>query len=159
MANLGVIWRSASLLMAIESRSIIEVLAPVSCRPAPAVPHWIRGLFVYRGTLIPLVDAALLLGAPPAPDRMANRVLVLRLRSTAAPVEWPVGLWVESVLEIDRIEFADASSHPGFSTEAGRFLGPVATTRWGVVQLVHPDELFTPDQARVLTERLSEAVA
>ncbi|MCC6677744.1 MAG: chemotaxis protein CheW [Phycisphaerales bacterium] len=159
MTGLGVIWRTSGLLMAIESRSIIEVLSPVSCRPMPGAPNWIRGLFVYRGTLIPLVDTARLLGAPPASDRRANRVIVVRIHAAGKPVDWPVGLWVESVLEIERIEFAAAGGHPGFATEAGRFLGPVARTRWGQVQLVTPDEIFTAEQAEIMTQRLSEAAA
>jgi chemotaxis-related protein WspB len=159
VGRLGVIWRSAGLLMAIDSASIVEVLPPVSCRPAPGTPGWVRGLFVYRGALIPLVDAARLLGAAPGPDRMANRVIVIRVAAGGAPTEWPVGLWVESVLEIERIDFEAAGGHPGFATDTGRFLGPVAQTRWGQVQRLSPEQLLTPEQAAILTERLSETAA
>ena len=159
MGDLALIWRSAGLLMAIESRAVIEVLPPLSSRAAPGTPEWVRGLFVYRGGLIPLIDAARLLGAEPAPDRLANRVIVVRVRSAGVRMEWPVGLWVESVMEIERIEFGGAGGHPGFATERGRFLGPVAQTRWGQVQLVKPGEIFTPEQAAIVAERLSEAAA
>lgn len=159
MRILAVIWRSAGLLMAIDSRSIIEVLSPVSCRSMPAAPDWVRGLFVYRGELIPLIDAARLLGAEPAPDRLANRVIVVRVHAEGKDIHWRVGLWVHSVLEIDHIEFESAGGHPGLATEQGRFLGPVAQTRWGLVQLVKPEEIFTPEQAQVLTDRLAEAAA
>lgn len=154
MSSLAVIWRSADLLMAIDAKSIVEVLPPVSCRPVPGVPPWVRGLFVYRGALVPLVDAASLLSANRVQDRLANRVIVIRM---VAPVEWPIGLWVESVLEVDRIDFGVPGSHPGFATEAGRFLGPVARTRWGQVQLVKPEEIFSADQAEIMTQRLAEA--
>ncbi len=159
MGTLAVIWRSAGLLMAIDARAVVEVLPPVSCRPMPGVPDWVRGLFPYRGRLIPLVDAARLLGATPEPDRMANRVIVVRVTAGTAPVEWPVGLWVESVLEIERTDFEAAGGHPGFATDSTRFLGPVAQTRWGPVQLVEPAEIFTPEQAAVMTERLTEGAA
>ncbi len=159
MGNLAVIWSSAGLLMAIESRSIIEILPPVSCRPAPGAPDWIRGLFAYRGALIPLVNTARLLGAVPAPDRQANRIIVIRATAAGTPIDWLVGLWVENVMEIERIEFAAAGTHPGFATDQGRFLGSVAQTRWGQVQLVKPDEIFTPEQAAIMTQRLSEVAA
>ena len=159
MRKLGVIWRAAGVLMAIDSRSIVEVLPPVSCRPAPGAPEWVRGLFAYRGALIPLVDAGRLLGATPGPDLMANRVIVVRVAAGAAPIEWPVGLWVESLLAIERIDFEAAGGHPGFATDMGRFLGPVTQTRWGQVQLVEPAGIFTPEQTAVMTQRLAEAAA
>jgi chemotaxis-related protein WspB len=145
--------------MAIDARSIVEVLPPVSCRAAPGTPGWVRGLFVYRGTLIPLVDACSLLGAPRGPDRMSNRVMVVRIAAGSGPIDWPVGLWVESVLEIEHTDFDAAGGHPGFATEAGRFLGPVAQTRWGQVQLVKVEEIFTPEQATIMNQRLTEAAA
>ncbi len=145
--------------MAIESRSIIEILPPVSCRLVPSAPDWTRGLFVYRGVLIPLIDTARLLGAAPAPDRLANRVIVVRVRAADGLIDLLVGLWVESVLEIDRIEFKAAGTHSGFTTESCRFLGPIAQTRWGLVQRVTPDLLFSLEQAEMLTQRLAEAAA
>jgi len=157
--TLAVIWRAAGLLMATGAESVVEVLPPVAWRRTPAVPGWVRGLFACRGRLIPLVDAAMLLGAEPAPDRMVNRVLVLRVVASEAPLDWHVGLWVESILELEHIDFEDAGGHPGFATDAARFLGPVAQTRFGQVQLMKPAELFTPEQASLLTQRLAEAVA
>ncbi len=159
MRALAVIWRAAGLLMATGAESVVEVLPPMAWRRAPAVPGWVRGLFACRGRLIPLVDAAVLLGAEPAPDRMVNRVLVLRVSAGEAPVGWHVGLWVESILELEHVDFEAAGVHPGFATDAARFLGPIAQTRFGQVQLVEPAELFTPEQAGLLTERLAEAVA
>lgn len=159
MRTLAVIWRSAGLLMASDARSIVEVLPPVSWRAAPGTPEWVRGLVGYRGGLIPLVDSGTLLGTARAVDRMSNRVIVLRIGGATGAAVWPVGLWVESVLEIEPLEFGDASGHPGFATEGGRFLGPVAQTRWGQVQLVKPEEIFTPEQARIMTQRLEEAAA
>lgn len=157
MPALSIIWRTVGLLLATSVDSVLEVLPPVSCRPMPAVPDWVRGLFVYRSNLIPLVDAARLLDTPHADDRMSNRVLVIRVCGDHAVHDWPVGLWVEHVLGLDRIDFDTAGTHPGLSTEKGRFLGPVAQTPWGQVQLIRPDEMFTSEQAAVLTQRLAEA--
>ena len=82
---------------------------------------------------------------------MVNRVLVLRIGT-----EWPVGMWVDAVLELERIDFAAPGGHPGFATEAARFLGPVAQTRWGQVQLVDARALFSEEHATVLTGRIAE---
>jgi chemotaxis signal transduction protein len=159
MATLAVIWRTAGLQLATSADSVLEVLPPLSWRAVAAVPAWVRGLFLCRGRLAPLVDGARLLGAEPAPDRMANRVLVLRALAPRSAHDWPVGLWVESVLGLERIDFGAAGSHPGFATDRGRFLGPIAETPWGQVQLVQPADLFTPEQAELLSRRITEAAA
>ncbi len=159
MPTLAVIWRSAGLLFATGVDCIVEVLPPLAWSPTPAVPAWVRGLFSHRGQLIPLVDACTLLGASRPADSMANRVLVVRCSLAPDSRFCTAGLWVQSVVELDRLDFGAAGSHPGFATEAGRFLGSVIDTRFGQVQLVRPENLFTPDQAAVLAERLSEAAA
>ena len=159
MPTLAIIWRAADLLFATGIDSVIEVLPPVAWSPTPAVPAWVRGLFCYRDRLIPLVDVSLLLGGPPTPDRMVNRVLVVRRTDGAGTVEWPVGLWVESVQDLARLDFSAAGHHPGFATQAGRFLGPVVQTQWGQVQLVRPAEIFSSEQTAVLADRLREAAA
>jgi chemotaxis-related protein WspB len=156
VATLAVIWRSAGLVLAIDAASVIEVVPPLAWRPAPGLPDFVRGLFMYRGQLTPLVDASRLLESEPAPDRMMNRVLVLRMPGHGDTPPCQVGLWVECVLDLERIDFHAPDHHPGFATEGCRFLGPVTQTRWGLVQLVEPRELFTAEQVAVLTQRLAE---
>lgn len=152
--SLAVIWRAGGLLFSTKVGEVIEVLAPVSANPVSAVPEWVRGLFVYRGALIPLVDVAKLLGRASGEDRMLNRVLVVRAEIGEGDGGGMVGLWVEHVLELERPEFGAAGAHPGFSGEASRFLGPVAQTRLGAVQQVMPRELFTREQAELLWSRV-----
>lgn len=176
MLTLALIWRSAGTTLAIDATQVIEVLPPLTCDPMPGVPGFIRGLFTHRGRLVPLVDAATLLGGmPEAGARMADRVIVVRAHfEREGQLEGAdradhvvrtddeghaVGLWVERVLDLDRVDFAAPDGHPGFETEAARFLGPVAVTRWGQVQLVHTAELFTPDESAILVDRLREAAA
>lgn len=159
MSSLAVIWRAADLLFATGVESVVEVLAPLAWSPTPAVPPWVRGLFSHRGRFVPLVDAAVLLGAQRRPDRMANRVLVVRCSSGPERIPWMTGLWVDCVVELEKLDFAAPGVHPGFATAGGRFLGPVAQTRWGPVQLVEPEQLFTAEQAAVLADRLKEAAA
>lgn len=157
MSTLAVIWRAAGLSFATRVEAVVEVLPPLAWRPAPTVPSWVRGLFSHRGRLTPLIDAAGLMGLTPPADRMSNRVLVVRCTPDESSLPWAAGLWVENIVEVERIDFDAAGSHPGFASEGGRFLGPVVESRWGAVQQVAPYELFTPEQAALLSERLKEA--
>jgi len=159
MPTLAVIWRAAGLLFATGVDTVIEVLPPVAWTPAPAVPVWVRGLFCHRGNLVPLVDVSRLLQGEPLPDRMANRVVVARCSLVPGTVPSTVGLWVECVMDLERLVFDGAGTHPGFDTEGGRFLGRVVQTPWGQVQSINPGEIFSPEQSAVLAERLKEAAA
>ena len=55
---------------AIESRAVVEVLPLVPARPLPLAPDYVRGVFTYRGGLVPLVDLARRMAAPPPVDRV-----------------------------------------------------------------------------------------
>jgi chemotaxis-related protein WspB len=160
---LAVIWRAGGLLFSTRVGAVVEVLAPVRANAVQAVPEWVRGLFVYRGGLIPLVDVAKLLGREGDEDKMSNRVLVVRTDAVGGTGKRAdtgmVGLWVESVLELDRPAFDGAGSHPGFLNEAWPFLGAVAQTRFGLVQDVRPEELFTAEQAEMLWARVKAGAA
>jgi chemotaxis-related protein WspB len=158
VTRLCVIWRLADVLLATDVRSVVEVLPPIASWHAPATPPWVRGLFSYRGKLIPLVDVARLLNLPVAPDRMTNRVMVVRCESDDGML-WSFGLWIDALIDIDRIDFAAAGSHPGFALETARFLGPVVQTKFGPVQQLETHTLLTPEQFAILAQRLKEAAA
>ena len=56
---------------ALELTSVREVLPLPPLTPAPAAPPALHGLFNLRGTVLPLLDTALLLGLDPPPPRYA----------------------------------------------------------------------------------------
>lgn len=153
-------WSVADLLCAVDVCDVVEVLPPVACRPLPLLPAWMRGLFVHRGQPMPLIDAAGLLGLAPSEDRMANRVLVVRIDGEnaggrAAP-RTALGIWVHRVIDLARVDFRAASSHPGFESRSARFLGPLGESPWGLVQRVAPRELLDDAQWELLAGRQGE---
>lgn len=158
MSSLAVIWSAGGLYFATAVADVVEVLQPVRATACSGTPAWVRGVFLYRGTLIPLVDVAALLGRPAREDRMLNRVMVVRTGGDAGePAR--TGLWVESVLELERPAFEAPGAHPGFAMVAAKFLGRVAQTRFGPVQEVKPGDLFTPEQAELLWSRMNAGVS
>lgn len=158
MSSLAVIWRAGGLLFSTGVENVAEVLPSVRASELPAAPDWVRGLFVYRGELIPLVDGARLLGRAREPERMINRVLVMRTRDAECGGENLVGVWVQSVLDLDRPAFEAKGTHAGLANESTRFLGRVAQTRFGQVQEVLPAELFGAEQAELLWARVRSRV-
>jgi chemotaxis signal transduction protein len=151
MSVLAVIWRAGGTVLATEARALVEVLPPLAWRPSAGLPESVRGTFVHRGLTLPLVDAAALLGAPQPPDRMMNRVLVIRLREPPRSM----GLWVECVLDVSRFEIREGAEP---AERAGPLPnGPRAQTRWGLVPLVGPSDLLTDALMDALTR--AEAAA
>ncbi len=159
MPLLAVIWRAGGLLFATGVSSVVEVLPPLSCPALPAAPAWMRGLFRYRGGLIPLIDVHELMGLPRPADRMANRILVVRCADALGESDFRVGLWVDTILELERLDSTAPDSHPGLSNDSTPFLGAVVQTRFGQVQFVNPESLLTAEQTELLAGRMKEAAA
>lgn len=83
------------------------------------------------------------------------------------PTSWgerSLGLWVDAVLDVRRIDFSAAASHPGFAPAGDGggpsprlrpdLLGPLGPTPWGLAQLIQPRELFDDGGWRELSTRL-----
>ncbi len=151
-----VIMRAGGVLLAAEVSGIVEVLPPLATEPCPLAPTWVSGLFNFRGDLLPLVDAALLLGRPPTPPRTANRVVVMPFGDSAAGVR-RFGLKVDAVTDIEAVSFDAPGTHPGLSVPGGDVIGPAAIRGGGVLHLFRPSEVFTREQADVLFARAAGA--
>jgi chemotaxis-related protein WspB len=103
---------------AIESRQVIEVLPLVPARPLPQAPDYLLGIFTYRGRLMPLVDLARRLGAPPPAARLSTRVIVVEIDAEpgtdrgcgTAPLR--LGLVAENVVAVRSADEAGAMLPP-----------------------------------------------
>lgn len=137
---------------AVPAHHLVEVVPAVAPRPLAHAMPWVLGLMNYRGDLLPLIDAAALLGRPPRPRSMLNRVLVLRLKAEDENRQ-AVGLLVGQILGVDEVDFDDPSAYPGLRIPEAEYLGPVACTEAGTVQLLDPTKLLTAEQRAVLFDR------
>lgn len=137
---------------AIESRRIVEVLPLVSARPLPRTPDYVLGLFTYRGSLVPLVDLGVLLGAGPAAAMLSTRVIVVSLGEEARP-GLPItsgakqlGLIAEHVIAIRSADDATAVI-PSLQLASAPALGRVLRLGGETVQVLDVDRLL-PDDLR-----------
>jgi len=130
---------------AVESRTVVELLPLVPARPIPQAPAYIRGIFSYRGGLVPLVDLGLRLGGRPPRERLSTRVIVVEFVPPGADGPLRLGLVAENVIAIRAAEDADAELPPLHLPEAP-FLGRLMRLPDGTIQLIDvarllPDEL------------------
>jgi chemotaxis-related protein WspB len=135
---------------AIPSRRIVEVLPLVAARPLPQVPDFVRGLFTYRGRLLPLVDLGRLLGAGTAPDLLSTRVIVVSLDKDAEagiPVGQrgrQLGLVAEHVIAI-RSTAGQAEALPHLELATAPYLGAVYKLGGDTIQVLDIERLLPDD--------------
>lgn len=130
---------------AIESRRVIEVLPLVPARPIPHTPDYVRGIFTYRGRLVPLVDLAVRLAAGRLHERLSTRVIVVEY---VLPGHEPrqLGLVAENVISICSAEEAEASM-PALGLRDAPFLGRILRIGGQTIQLLTVEHLLPADVA------------
>ncbi|MDH3716891.1 MAG: chemotaxis protein CheW [Planctomycetota bacterium] len=144
----AVIWTSAGQRFALPTSSIVEVVPVVQTTPLPHGPAEVKGVFNYRGTLIPLLDAAALLRHAAVELRMAARILVVRtgqVKDDSSRAPQMIGLLVQQVLGSENLDAAEPSQSARPTASGPGFLGPVVLTPAGTVQLIEPQGFATVD--------------
>jgi chemotaxis-related protein WspB len=125
---------------AVESRRVIEVLPLVPARPLPRVPDYIRGIFTYRGRLVPLVDLARRLADADVTERLSTRVIVVEFTPPGAGPR-RLGLVAENVVSIRSAEEADASL-PALHMPDAPYLGGLLRIGQETVQVIAIEHLL-----------------
>jgi chemotaxis-related protein WspB len=143
---------------AIESRRVVEVLPLVPARPIPLTPGYVRGVFTYRGSLVPLVDLGRRLGDVDLEERLSTRVIVVEYLPPGLPRPARLGLVAENVISIVAAERAETSL-PALALAAAPFLGRILRIDGRTVQVVDVDRLLPADLAAGLFPAASTEAA
>jgi chemotaxis-related protein WspB len=131
---------------ALPSAHVVEVVPSVPLRKVPGAPAAVAGLLDYRGQVVPVVDLARRLGAPPAPPAYATRIVVCE-RSVAHATTGPaagsigtqrplLGILAADVTHVGMLDPDAEGSHAGPLPDGVRTLGRVTRDAHGLVQLV-----------------------
>lgn len=146
---------------AIESRRVIEVLPLVPARSIPLMPDYVRGVFTYRGRLVPVVDLGRRLAVDAAiGDRLSTRVVVVEFvptvsgRPAARPIR--IGLVAENVVSICSADDAAASSVE-LAVEHAPFLGRILRIGGQTIQLIAVERLLPQELVQGLFPEAVEA--
>ncbi|MGE0430994.1 MAG: chemotaxis protein CheW [Planctomycetota bacterium] len=140
---------------ALDTRHVIEILPLASLKTIPHAPTWVAGLLDYRGTTVPIVDLCQLANQRPAARAFSSRNLIVSYQRTGDADVHKLGLTVERVLRTQRMEPGDFDE-AGVDIENAHYLGRVATTEDGIVQLVEPHDLLTDDVHRLLFPKAAQ---
>lgn len=122
---------------ALEVNHVAALVPRVPLRPAAGAPPWLAGVFVYRGTVVPVIDLHRFLGAGECPPHLSSRIiLVLIPGADDGRLAGLLAGRVDSLLTID----TPAGQHtalPGCGE-----LGPVVTDESGVIRLLDVERLL-----------------
>jgi chemotaxis-related protein WspB len=127
---------------AVDADRIVEVIPCVELRAVAHAPEYLKGLFNYRGRVIPVVDVGMLLGAPPCQARLSTRILIVRPGADAHG-QPALGLLAERMTDLRTVPEGEWLPNP-LELPSAPFLGPVSKGENGLIQLILVDRV-APD--------------
>jgi len=140
---------------ALDVHEVVEVLPLRRFKQIPAAPAWVAGLFVFRGTPVPVIDLSAQALGQPAVVRTSTRLVVVHYRPQAnQPARW-LGLILEQASDTLRSP-AEAFVDSGLSLAQARYLGPVLKSEQGLVQWVRVADLLDESVRELLYTAVAE---
>lgn len=97
---------SDGLIFGVSTENVIEIITNYMIRPLPMVPDYIRGIINLRGQVLPVMDIRLRMNKPFREYTSTTCIIILEINSTL------IGIVVDSVLQVQDIDIADASPIP-----------------------------------------------
>lgn len=126
-------------LYAIPTEAVVEVIPQVLLRPLSGAPDHLRGVFNFRGRVVPVVDVTQLIAGEPCAAYLSSRIIMIRNTGSDGQAAL-LGLLAERVT--DTLLKPLASFRPAEGAAAQRpFLGGVALDERGLIQLLLCDRL------------------
>jgi len=127
-------------------RAIARVLPVVELKQLPLAPDYVAGLMDLHGEPVPVIDLSRLAGVTPEQVWFDTRIILVDYPAGDGGTR-PLGLQAEHVAGIDSID-PEALRESGVA--GAPFLGQVAGSAHGMLQLVDVDALLPPDVRALL---------
>ncbi len=134
---------------------VVELVPFVTLQKLPKAPEYISGLMNYRGSIVPVVDLAMLTCDRPTRHMMSSRIILIQ------PVKSEkrfVGLLAENVTEARRVS-EEIFTETGINADNNAFVDKVAMHPNGMIQLVNIAKLLPIEVRVMLQERARDAAA
>ncbi len=120
--------------------NVARVLPVMDMKRVPLAPDYVAGLIDLHGQAVPVIDLSRLAGLVPEQLWLDTRIILVHYPAAGALAT--LGLLAEHVTGIEQIA---ATALHGSGIDSAPFLGQVAGSADGMLQLVELDELLAPD--------------
>ena len=134
--------------------AVTRVLPVLALKQIPLAPPCVAGLMDLHGEPVPVIDLSTLAGYPPRALWFDTRIVLASYRPAAQALPGrslsdsaPIGLLAEHVSGIETLDPASLRA-PGI--ESAPFLGQVASSPAGLLQLVQVDQLLSAELRALL---------
>ena len=144
----------------LEARQVSQVVPLLTIKPLPQAPRGIAGVINYHGTVVPVVDLSEIALGQPARPHLSTRLILVPIQNavpkqgSAQPLIGLIAEKVTQTIQRDPAEFRSC----GVTTDAARYLGPVAASGSRLLQWIQVQELL-PETLREALFRDAEAIA
>lgn len=138
-------FRAAGDSYAVAAREVVEIVPSIDVRPVPHAPAYLLGVFHYRGTVVPVVDLSVLMGAAPCRRSLDTRIIVVDHPGDGGPKAM-LGLVAERVNDLQKVEDAHKISE-GMPLPEAPYLGPIYRVDDILIQRLNTSALV-PDAVR-----------
>lgn len=140
----------------IDTGQIVEVLPLVTSRSIPGVPPDVRGVFNFHGTVVPLLDAGMLIYGARSDMHRETRIALVEY-ATQSKGQRVLGILLERATGLMRRDAEDFVEPP---VESGAtYAGRVATDEEGMVQRFELRDLVSEDVWAALDGMPAEAAS
>ena len=137
---------------ALDAADIVEVQALTAAKTIPGAPAWVAGLMERHGEPVPVIDLAQLALGRPSQEWRSTRLVFVRYRETRDGRDAPervIGLIVERATQTRRIE-RERFVESGIATPHARWLGPVVSDEFGMIQWIDVQQMLDDDVKTLL---------
>jgi chemotaxis-related protein WspB len=126
---------------ALRATEVAEVLPRLPLKPIAQAPHWVAGVFAWRGAVVPVIDLSALTFDTPAQARTSTRLVLVHYRADESAPAQLLGLILEQATDTLRCDPADFQPY-GLDNRQAPYLGPVRKDEQGLLQWVRVADLL-----------------
>lgn len=138
---LFLVFRIGSERYALQAIEVVEVLPRLPLKPIAHAPHWVAGVFAYRGAVVPVIDLGALTFGTPSQARTSTRLVLVHYRPDESAQAQLLGLILEQATDTLRCNPADFQPY-GLDNRQAPYLGPVREDAHGLLQWVRVADLL-----------------
>jgi len=138
---LFLVFRIGSERYALQAIEVVEVLPRLPLKPIAHAPHWVAGVFAYRGAVVPVIDLSALTFGTAAQARTSTRLVLVHYRPDECAPAKMLGLILEQATDTLRCNPAEFQPY-GLDNRQAPYLGPVREDAQGLLQWVRVADLL-----------------